>query len=69
MPRLNMNLKTLDKQNCYQWIKKFKGIKWHPHSLVIEKNHSKRNTFQQLHENSKHCMKFSSKERKSFNIE
>ena len=20
MPRLNMNLKTLDKQNCYQWM-------------------------------------------------
>ena len=51
--------------------KKFKGIKWHPHSLVIEKNHSKRNTFQQLHENSKHCMKFSNNEMKvmSFNVE
>ena len=44
---------------------KFKGIKWH--SLVIEKNHSKRNTFQQLHENSKHCMKFSNNEMKVFN--
>ena len=32
-----------------------------------EKNHSKRNTFQQLHENSKHCMKFSNNEMKSFN--
>ena len=37
------------------------------HSL--ENKRSKRKTFQQLDENSRHCMKFSSKEGKSSNIE
>ena len=40
------------------------------HFLVAEKNHSERKTFQQSDEkNSRHCMKFSSKEGKSSKIE
>ena len=34
---------TLDKQICYQWIKKFKGIKWHTHSLIVEISFKEKN--------------------------